>query len=68
MNRAEKLAAVFEGEWVDAVPFALKGWRIPSCELERQLLDDGLCILDSAQVYGTASPNVESETLQLSVP
>jgi hypothetical protein len=47
---------------VDVVPFALKGWRIPQCEDERRLRNDGMAILDSAAVYRTHSPNVTVET------
>jgi hypothetical protein len=63
MNCAEKIGAVFAGEFVDTVPFALKGWRIPPCEAERILRNEGLCIIDSQPVYTTTSPNTETETL-----
>lgn len=63
MTCAEKLEAVFEGKLIDAVPFALKGWRIPQCEMERVLRNEGLCILDARSVYTVASPNTETETL-----
>ena len=62
MNCAEKIEAVFEGKFVDAVPFALKGWRIPPCEMERTLRNEGMGIIDSAQVYSSVSPNIETET------
>ena len=62
MNCAEKLEAIFDGEFVDRIPFALKGWRIPKCEMEQTLLKEGMCILDSAGVYGSVSPNVRSES------
>ena len=66
MNCAERLDAVFEGKLVDRVPFALKGWRIPQCEAERILRNDGLCIFESRSVYRSVSPNTESETLTYS--
>ncbi len=62
MTSAERLERIFRGEMVDVVPFALKGWRIPQCEAERQLRNDGMAILDAAPVYRTHSPNVETET------
>ena len=62
MNSAEKLEAVFAGELVDTLPFALKGWRIPKCEMEETLRKEGMCILDSAGVYSSVSPNVKSES------
>lgn len=61
MNCAKRLEAIFDGEMVDKVPFALKGWRIPKCEMEETLRKEGMCILDSAGVYSSASPNVKSE-------
>jgi len=61
MNCAEKIEAVFDGKLVDRVPFALKGWRIPKCEMEDVLLNEGMCIIDSAGVYRSVSPNLESE-------
>ena len=62
MNCAEKIEAVFEGKFVDSVPFALKGWRIPQCEMERILLKEGMGIIDSAPVYKSVSPNTETKT------
>ena len=63
MNCAEKIEAVFNGEFVDIVPFALKGWRVPrNDETFQSLLKEGLCIVDSAGVYSSASPNVRSES------
>lgn len=62
MNCSERLEAIFAGEMVDRVPFALKGWRIPQCEMERKLRNEGMCILDARSVYTSTSPNVETET------
>ena len=66
MNSAERLEAIFAGEMVDKVPFALKGWRIPQCEMERRLRNEGMCILDARSVYTSQSPNVETETRSFS--
>ncbi len=66
MNCAERLEAIFAGELVDKVPFALKGWRLPQCAAERRLRNQGLCIIDSRPVYTSASPNVETQTLHFS--
>ena len=63
MNNAERIEAVFNGEFIDRVPFALKGWRIPQCEVERNLRNDGLCIIDARSVYTFVSPNIESRTV-----
>lgn len=48
---------------VDVVPFALKGWRIPQCEAERRLRNEGMGIVDSRRVYSARSPNVEQTTI-----
>ena len=66
MNAAQRLEAVFFGDLVDTVPFALKGWRIPQCEAERRLRNQGMCIFDARSVYQTHSPNVQTETLYFS--
>jgi hypothetical protein len=62
MNCAEKIEAVFDGEFIDAIPFALKGWRIPDCEMQEILLKEGMCVIDSRGVYKSVSPNVKTET------
>lgn len=62
MNCAERIGKVFAGEFVDCVPFALKGWRVPHDEAEAALLRDGMCVIDSAGVYRTTSPNVRHES------
>ena len=59
MTCRERIERIFKGELVDCVPFALKGWRISQCEMERTLRNDGLCIIDSRPVYRTESPNTD---------
>lgn len=46
---------------VDRIPFALKGWRLPQCQAERDLRNRGMAILDAAPVYGVRNPNVTTE-------
>ena len=58
MTPGGRLEAIFRGQLVDRVPFALKGWRVPQCEAERQLRNRGMGVLDSAPVYAVSSPNV----------
>ncbi|MEW6749419.1 MAG: hypothetical protein AB1505_00390 [Candidatus Latescibacterota bacterium] len=60
MDGRERLRAIFEGERVERVPFALKGWRIPQCAAELRLRQEGMCILDARSVYAVVSPNVET--------
>ena len=62
MNCEERIAKVFAGEFVDRVPFAMKGWRVPHDDAEAQLLRDGMCVIDSAGVYSSTSPNVRHES------
>jgi len=66
MTAAERLAAVFAGELIDRVPFALKGWRVPQCQAERLLRSQGMCILDSRPVYQVTSPHVQTEAVHFS--
>ena len=66
MNCRERIEAVFKGKLVDKVPFALKGWRIPQCEMERILRNEGLCVIDARSVHKSGSPNIETETLSFS--
>ena len=62
MTCAERLEAIFRGDLVDHVPFVLKGWRIPQCEAERKLRNDGMGVFDSRPVYSVSSPNTETDT------
>lgn len=62
MNARERLQRIFEGELVDRVPFALKGWRIGQGEDERRLRNEGMHILDARSVYSVTTPNVATET------
>ena len=62
MNCAEKIDAIFDGKFVDTVPFALKGWRIPRGEMAEILLKEGMCIINSGSVYKSVSPNIETKT------
>ena len=59
MTGRKKLEAVFRGEMVETVPFALKGWRVPSCTLERELRNRGMAILDHVSVCAERRPNVK---------
>jgi len=66
MNCRERIEAVFKGKLVDKVPFALKGWRIPQCEMERILRNEGLCVIDARPVYKSVGPNVKEESIHFS--
>jgi len=56
----ERLTAVFEGEMIDTVPFALKSWRLPPCTQERLLRDNGMAVLDSRPVHAVSSPGTRT--------
>lgn len=60
MTNRERILAVFEGRMVGAVPFALKGWRIPQCTLERRLRNNGMAILAGYPVVTEARLNTKT--------
>ena len=67
MNRTltseQRIEAVFRGEMVDRVPFALKGWRAPFCGQEPLLRNDGMGIFEDCPVFTSTSPHVTTETI-----
>jgi len=67
MTNRERLEAVFHGQMIDYVPFALKGWRIPQCTIERELRDGGMAVLDSGSVCRTHTPNVTQTSTTVTV-
>ena len=63
MNCEQRIEAIFRGEMVDRVPFALKGWRVPFCSAERRLRNEGMGTIEACPVFTTTSPNVKVETI-----
>lgn len=55
-------AALFGGQ-PDQVPFTVYEYKLPQCAVERQLRNDGLCIMNRSYVgYGTVTPNCKTES------
>ena len=46
MTPRERVLAVLRGEPVDKVPFTIYEYKIPQCAIERQLRNDGMCIVN----------------------
>jgi hypothetical protein len=63
MTPRQRVEAVLLGRPVDKVPFTIYESKIPQCSVERQLRNDGMCIVNRGySVVGGGSPNVTSET------
>jgi len=59
MNPKERVEAVLLGRGGDHVPFTVYEQMVPQCETERQLRNDGLCIVKRLDVFETESPDVK---------
>jgi len=63
MTPRARVEAVLQGRSTDKVPFTIYESKIPQCSIERQLRNDGLCIVNRRySVVSGGSPNVTSET------
>ncbi|MBT4814500.1 MAG: hypothetical protein HON70_02315 [Lentisphaerae bacterium] len=63
MTPRERVMAVLRGEPVDKIPFTIYEGMIPQCSVERQLRNDGLCIVNRQQpVCGVRTPGCRTET------
>ena len=63
MTPRKRVEAVLRGESADKVPFTIYECMLPQCTVERQLRDDGLCIVNRhPPVVRTRTPNVRSVT------
>lgn len=63
MTPRKRVEAVLHGETPDKVPFTIYEYKLPQCSVERQLRNEGLCIVDRrVSVVRTHSPNVRSES------
>lgn len=60
----ERVEAALRFEDIDHVPFTVYECMIPQCEGERQLRNEGLCIVQRGPgVYGTRNPGISQETV-----
>ena len=67
MTPRQRVLAVLRGEVPDKVPLTMYLGMIPQCTAERQLRNDGLCVVLSTSVYQTHTPNVEHRTESLEI-
>lgn len=58
-----RVEAALAGRKTDHVPFTVYEYKLPQCAVERQLRNDGLCIMNRRYVgYGTVTPNCKTES------
>jgi hypothetical protein len=63
MTPRQRVEAVLRGEVPDKVPFTIYESKLPQCAVERQLRNEGLCIVNRRYpVVRTHTPNVCSES------
>ena len=62
MSPRQRVEAALRGEWADHVPFTVYGSMIPQCTIERELRNQGVCILGGRSgVLRCETPNVTTE-------
>ena len=65
MTPKQRVETALRGEWADHVPFTVYGSMIPQCAVERELRNQGVCILGGrVGVMNIESPNVTTETYE----
>lgn len=62
MTPRKRVEAILRGEMPDKVPLTMYESMIPQCSAERQLRNEGLCIVHRTNVYKTHTPNVKRRT------
>lgn len=63
LSPRQRVETVIAGGTPDHVPFTVYEYKIPQCAVERQLRNDGLCIMNRHYVgYSTVTPNCRTET------
>jgi len=63
MTPRKRVEAVLKGEGIDKIPFTIYESKIPQCTVERQLRNEGLCIVNRLYpVFKVISPNVSYES------
>ena len=67
MTPKKRVEAALRGERIDRVPFTIYENKLPQCTVERQLRNEGLCIVNRKySVIKTSSPNVVYESYNYS--
>ena len=67
MTPRKRIEAVLRGKMPDRVPLTMYENKIPQCAVERQLRNEGLCIVHRTSVFKTFMPNVETRTEGFSI-
>ncbi|MGB9642383.1 MAG: uroporphyrinogen decarboxylase family protein [Candidatus Ratteibacteria bacterium] len=63
MTPRKRVEAVLKGEKIDKIPLTIYESKIPQCSVERQLRNEGLCIVNRLYpVFKVVSPNVSYES------
>lgn len=62
MTPRQRVIAALHGEMPDKVPFTVYESKLPTCAVERQLRNEGTCIVvRTVPVFTTRTPNVRAE-------
>jgi len=67
MTPRQRVEAVLRGEQPDRTPLTMYECMIPQCTAERQLRNEGCCVVYRTSVYATHTPNVQTRTENLVV-
>lgn len=63
MTPRKRVEAVLKGEKIDKIPLTIYESKIPQCSVERELRNQGLCIVNrNYRVFKTISPNVSYQS------
>ncbi|NPV08943.1 MAG: hypothetical protein HPY83_13400 [Anaerolineae bacterium] len=64
MTPRDRFLAVLRGEMPDRIPFVAFYNKIPRCEVERQLRNQGLCIINKMSVWNESYQDLAEEVLR----
>ena len=67
MTPRKRVECILRGDMPDKVPLTMYECMIPQCTAERQLRNEGCCIVYRTSVYSTRTPNVERRSEHLSI-
>ena len=62
MTPRKRVECILRGDMPDKVPLTMYECMIPQCAAERQLRNEGCCIVYRTSVFATHTPNVERRT------
>ncbi len=63
MTPRQRVLAALRGEPVDFIPFTIYEWMLPKGAVERQLRNDGVCLIRGPAVSRCESPNVKTQVI-----